>query len=63
MHISHKEEKARWSTPKVEEMEKIIAVKKSDEVLMSRTSSLSDISRTEQEIADDDLTLLQEFPR
>lgn len=54
------EEEARLSALKEEEMKKVLAIKERDEELRNRISSLSDIiSRTEQEIADDDLTLLQ----
>ncbi|KAF4073665.1 hypothetical protein AMELA_G00245960 [Ameiurus melas] len=56
------EEEARLSALKEEEMKKVLAIKERDEELRNRISSLSDIiSRTEQEIADDDLTLLQNF--
>lgn len=54
------EEEARLSVLKEEEMKKVVAVKKREEDLTNRISSLSGIiSRTEQEIAADDLTLLQ----
>lgn len=56
----HEEEEARLSALKEEEMKKVLAIKKRDEELKNRISSLSDIvGCTEQEIADDDLTLLQ----
>ncbi|KAM9493454.1 zinc-binding protein A33 [Clarias gariepinus] len=58
----HKEEEARLSVLKEEETKKIDDIKKRDEELMNRIFSLSEIiSRTEQDIAADDLTLLQNF--
>lgn len=54
------EEEARLSALKEEEMKKVLAINKRHEELMNRISSLSDtISHIEQEIAADDLTLLQ----
>ncbi|KAI5620934.1 zinc-binding protein A33-like, partial [Silurus asotus] len=54
------EEEARLSALQEEERKKVLAVKLRDEELTNRISSLSDIIRlTEQEIAADDLTLLQ----
>ncbi|XP_060798479.1 nuclear factor 7, brain isoform X2 [Neoarius graeffei] len=56
------EEEARLSALKEEEMKKVLAINKRHEELMNRISSLSDtISHIEQEIAADDLTLLQNF--
>ncbi|KAF5908786.1 zinc-binding protein A33-like, partial [Clarias magur] len=58
----HEEEEARLSVLKEEELKKIDDIKKRDEELMNRIFSLSEIiSRTEQDIAADDLTLLQNF--
>lgn len=54
------EEEAHLSALKEEEMKKVLAINKRHEELMNRISSLSDtISHIEQEIAADDLTLLQ----
>ncbi|TTA69405.1 Nuclear factor 7, ovary [Bagarius yarrelli] len=54
------EEEARLSALKHEETKKVQDVKRRDEELTNRMSSLTDvISRTEQEMAADDLTLLQ----
>ncbi|KAI5091029.1 zinc-binding protein A33-like [Silurus meridionalis] len=56
------EEEARLSALQEEEQKKVLAVKLRDKELANRISSLSDIIRlTEQEIAADDLTLLQNF--
>lgn len=54
------EEEVRLSALKEEEMKKVLAIKKRDEELVNRISSLSDIiSCTEQEMAAPELTLLQ----
>ncbi|XP_060713269.1 zinc-binding protein A33 [Tachysurus vachellii] len=56
------EEEARLAALKEEETKKVLAVKRRDEELTNRISSLSDIiNRTEQEIVAGDLKLLQNF--
>lgn len=54
------EEEARLSALKEEEEKRLLAVKERDELLRGRMSSLLDlIKSTEEEMAADDLTLLQ----